>query len=236
VRSVSILLAENLITLDIATLNAICLNPKVVTQKVVTPKVVKQKVSSFECLACNKKFNQRVSCVRHMKDLIHHQNVRKKFPETVINPDTVSRLNLKMIHVYFRHNGEPINVKIPLKKAKTKSVPVKRIVPVKVEVEDDDKPEKGINFKEVSESEIDSVAPISKEELREYAYFNKLPALRETLLKTLKRCKTLGVVLADEGLNINYETVETINDSIYKIKETILDDQYLKNVLDLTWE
>lgn len=203
--------------------------------KTAPKKVVTQKAPSFECLACNRKFRARVSCVAHMKDLDHHRNVRRKFPETVINPDTVSRLNLKMIHVYFRHNGEPINVKIPLKKCKPKPAPVQTVEIEELEVEET-KPEKGINFKEVTESEINSVEPISKDELSEYAYFNKIPKLRETLLKTLNRCKVIGVVLADEGLAINYDTVETINDSIYAIKEILLDDKYLKTVLDVSWE
>src|SRR5690242_19750167 len=43
----------------------------------------------YECLACNKTFRSRVNCIPHLRNSEHHKNVRRKYRETLINPDTV---------------------------------------------------------------------------------------------------------------------------------------------------
>ena len=54
----------------------------------------------FECLACNKTFRSRVNCLPHLRNSEHQKNVRSKYPETLINPDSVRRIDVRQCHVY----------------------------------------------------------------------------------------------------------------------------------------
>ena len=68
------------------------------------------------------KFNCRTQCVSHLKNAAHQYNVRKKYPETLYNPGglCLGGINVKLCAAYFRLNGVPVNVKIPLKKVNRK--------------------------------------------------------------------------------------------------------------------
>src|SRR5690606_8397392 len=73
----------------------------------VNPIKEKTVVQPYECLACNVKFKLRTQCVSHLRNAVHQHNVRKKYPETLYNPNSmcISGINVKLCATYFRFNG-----------------------------------------------------------------------------------------------------------------------------------
>ena len=204
----------------------------------VTPiDVPKKSKVLYECLACDKKFKTRLQCVSHLRNAVHQKNVRKKYPQTLYNPNgmCLGGINVKLCAAYFRRGGVPCNVKLPLRKgAKT---PVREIIKEQPKEEIiQEVIEEKFEFKPISDTEIESAELFTRRDMTFYAYEEDIDKLRELTSKALKLVKHLGVELTDEGIELNYESLDSVNDIIYNIKNVCLDDNYLMDMYGIKWK
>lgn len=183
----------------------------------------------YECLACNKTFRSRVNCLPHLRNPQHQDNVRKKYPETLYANKVLNLIDVKQCHVYFRRNGLPINVKLPLKgKPMTKRLP-KVVDPV---VEEPQKEE--IKFEPITTEEIDMAEIPTRRDLTSFGYIGE-DKIRSWLCKIMKLCRSIGFNIDEEGIELLYDDIETMNDFIEKVKDVILDDKYMSYMYGITW-
>ena len=84
------------------------------------PTNIQKSITPYECIACDKKFKTRIQCVKHLQNLDHQYHVRKNYPQTLFHTSDglcLTGINVKLCAEYFRFNGAPCNVKIPIKRS-----------------------------------------------------------------------------------------------------------------------
>lgn len=90
-------------------------------------------------------------------------------------------------------------------------------------------------FQPISNEEIESAELITRCDFSAYAYEEDITKLRKTTAQALKLSNYLGINLEDEGIDLNYETLDSVNDIISNIKKICFDDQYMMNMYGRTF-